>query len=148
MIKIQSDTDHVELAQLDQERVVTKKIELESFAVQEIDHLDHLFFALARSDHLDSDAAGGEEHAGSEEAVKEREEAAEAAFVGMPLQEPAEEVEGAAGVAVGAEDLGDVSGAEAGELGALAPPGAGEGPVGLGDEEGRVRLRGAGKGGE
>lgn len=50
-------------------------------------------------------------------------------------------MEGEAGVTVGAEDLGDVSGEEAGELGAIAPPEAGEDPVSLGDDERVVGLR-------
>lgn len=108
MIKIQSNADHVDLAQLDQERVVTKKIEPESFAVQEVDHQDHLFFGLARSDHLDADTIGSQEHTGCDEAVEEREEAVEVMFARMPLREPAEELKDAARVAMGVEDLGDL----------------------------------------
>lgn len=60
---------------------------------------------------------------------------AEKGFVELPLRKPAEEQDGADGIDVGSDDLGDVvraeSGGEAAEVGVIGPLGLGEHVVGF-----------------
>lgn len=140
-VNIHRNPDHLKLPQLDQDAVIAIKIEHQSVApraIQEIDDADHIIHSLERSDHLAAGAIGGREHPRGEEPIDQREVVVRTGFVEMPLREPAEEGDGAAGVEVGSQDLRYVAGeegfGEVDEIGTIGPLGLGEDMLGFGDD--------------